>query len=444
MKVIKYYHNFEKAQILPMVALMLVALVAFAALILDGGAIMSNKRSAQAAADAGALAGAHRECYNLGNTVSVAQSYAIENGAVEDPLPIVDVDNKEVTVTATVEHESFFAKIFGVKTLTAKAKATAGCYGVEGIGVVPVAFNCTADTIGGHLSDGRYDCIMLGLDWNTQLFLLLDGKTVNIGGTNYSKSGNNILDADGAPPLNEMYIIITATKTCESQFGDVNCDLNDDGKDDIRFGGDRGWLYLTPSTSSIGQEVLHGPKTPYNLDSHVWLTGGDGNPVSIYKDMINAGYPGSVVKLPVFNVFCPGNPRTYVFTEDDKVDPMYRGMTCVDAAHYDARPPVDAFHWPPEPLGGDNFDMMRNDEGDNYHILNFAPFYVSCIDKKGECPGYQAAYESEELNTTDLKGDEPVIEGFFVTDYDLTSVDEEINCDINLGNCTISLKDSDN
>ncbi len=52
----------EVGQILPIVALSMVALIAMAALIIDGAVIMSHRRTAQAAADAAALAGAEWLC----------------------------------------------------------------------------------------------------------------------------------------------------------------------------------------------------------------------------------------------------------------------------------------------------------------------------------------------------------------------------------------------
>mgnify|MGYP002682684856 FL=1 len=52
-----------KGQIIVLFALGLLALIALAALVLDGGMLFLNRRTAQAAADAGALAGARALCY---------------------------------------------------------------------------------------------------------------------------------------------------------------------------------------------------------------------------------------------------------------------------------------------------------------------------------------------------------------------------------------------
>lgn len=90
------------------VVLAIFAIAAMITLILDGGAIMSNRRTAQAAADAGALAGAQRVCYGYSDGEAVATHYAMEkNGATSVNVSIVD---SVVYVEATVESESFFCQ----------------------------------------------------------------------------------------------------------------------------------------------------------------------------------------------------------------------------------------------------------------------------------------------------------------------------------------------
>ncbi|MBE0698523.1 MAG: hypothetical protein IH586_16525 [Anaerolineaceae bacterium] len=56
----KYHINnmLEKGQVIPLVIVMFLVIIGMVALIIDGAAVMSNRRTAQAAADAGALAGA--------------------------------------------------------------------------------------------------------------------------------------------------------------------------------------------------------------------------------------------------------------------------------------------------------------------------------------------------------------------------------------------------
>jgi len=77
-------HDLEAGQVLIIVAIMMFAIIAMAALILDGGALMSNRRVAQAAADSGALAGAQCICTGDcpgGSPEGTAILYATNNGA---------------------------------------------------------------------------------------------------------------------------------------------------------------------------------------------------------------------------------------------------------------------------------------------------------------------------------------------------------------------------
>jgi len=394
----------------------LFAIIGVVALILDGGGILFNRRTAQAAADAGALAGAQRACYGLSDPKGTAESYAINNGATSVEAI---VENKHVTVIATVENPSFFAKIFGEDTLQATAEATAGCYAVQGKGAIPLAWRCLPNDGSGPFNPD-YKCKMQTLNWEHigQLIVgqvsYLDISTWNGSSTRtYHMQGTNIVDDDGVPP-EQFYVVINEDKICFEDSGDPNdiiCDLQGDGKKDVVMGGDRGWLYLTADTSSIGDWVDDGPHPDSLLQPHVWLSGKSGNVVTIYILMKTHGYEGSVVLLPIYNVLCNGDPRT-------SIDP-WTGLYCVDAAHQD----------PPWSFGVDDFSEMQNVDP-KYHIIAFAPFYVSCVHKLGDCPGAQAL---------DLdKG--PVLEGFFLSEYNI-SIDVNQECDIDLGNCIITLSD---
>jgi len=124
MKKFQNKNKLETGQVIPLLVVMIFVIIGMVALILDGGAIMSNRRTAQAAADAGALAGAQRVCLGKSDAKSVAEYYATVNNKATSAL--ATVIDKCVIVEATVEHPSFFAKIFGEETLAASAEATAG------------------------------------------------------------------------------------------------------------------------------------------------------------------------------------------------------------------------------------------------------------------------------------------------------------------------------
>jgi len=407
--------GFEIGQVVPLIVLMLVAIISMVALVLDGGSIMSNRRTAQAAADAGALAGAQRACSGESDAKAVAESYAINNGATSAVATVVGT---EVEVIATVENSSYFAGIFGVETLTATSEAVAGCYGVSGKSVVPLAWYCKAPTVGGDPYPPEYGCQIQTISWDV-IGSFIEGEVDEVDIEDFDHNvvtyyrysdGTSLVDSSGNPP-EQIYIIMDADKICIEDGGDILCDLDGDGKKDVQVSGDRGWLYLTADTSSIGDWVDEGPHPDITLEPHIWLTGKSGVTASVYNKMIKSGFIGEVVLIPVFNYFCEGDPRT--------------DTACVDGAH--ASPP-----WP-EFTGVDDFSQIRNKK-DNYHIIAFEPFYISCIDKKGDCPGFQLA---QALSGGELK-DGPVIEGYFLSDM-AVSPDSNQGCDINLGNCTISL-----
>ena len=73
----------ENGQSIILVVLMLVGLIAMLALVLDGGKFDTQRRSAQVAADAGALAGAREYCITDNRTAAEnrALEYAVTRNA---------------------------------------------------------------------------------------------------------------------------------------------------------------------------------------------------------------------------------------------------------------------------------------------------------------------------------------------------------------------------
>ena len=154
MKHFTYSKKLEQGQVLVIVAISLVALIGLAAVILDGGALLLNRRAAQNAADAAALAGAREYCRNKsavwgdpndeteGDISDIINTYATDNNATvlwgndqtyltgENVGVIEGLARGEVIVTVEVEHNSFFARLFGEDTLRATADAGAGCFPV--------------------------------------------------------------------------------------------------------------------------------------------------------------------------------------------------------------------------------------------------------------------------------------------------------------------------
>jgi len=419
-------HKLETGQVIPLIVLMLFVIIGMVALILDGGSIMSNRRSAQAAADAGAMAGAQRACSGHDDAKAVAEEFAINHNAATSALATVVDQN--VTVTTTVENPSFFSKIFGQETLSATAEATAGCYGPKGTSALPLAFYCRADTVGGSNPE-NYDCVMKTLNWDDELKPLINGSTVAIDGVDYFIKDNSIVqeNKNKVPLMKYIYIIMDDDKVCESDLGGYDCDFNNDGKDELQFSGNRGWIYLTPSLKPKAA-IVEGADNGVNISGHQWFTGDPGVMASITIAMQNHDYAGKIVMVPLYNYLCEKGPDP-----DDPNDP------CVAAAH-DPNAFEEGLGWPAEPPGGDDFSTIRQTNKDNYHVVTFAPFYISCIKKQGggqkSCPGFQYAednYDYDNSNTT-------VIEGYFIDGYPV-SVDSTASCVLNTGNCVMSISD---
>ena len=418
----KKFQNKNKlitGQVIPLLVVMIFVIIGMVALILDGGSIMSNRRTAQAAADAGALAGAQRVCLGKSDAKSVAEYYATVNNKATSAL--ATVIDKCVIVEATVENPSFFAKIFGEETLAASAEATAGCYAASGKSVIPMTWRCWPNDNEGPFNE-EYGCEMQTLSWEL-IGPMVDPNwipsservtSVSISdskGTSsvYHMSSTSIVDSTGLIPPEQIYIISDSDKLCIEDGGEIDCDLDDDGKNDIQLGGNRGLLYLTADTSDIKKWITNPPD--FTSKSHIWLSGKPGVEKDVTIAMIAEGFPGKVVIVPVYNEICAGDPRT--------------DSACVEAVH--ASPPWPVFD------GEDDFSEIRNATL-NYHIIAFAPLYISCVSKLGDCPGYRYA----QTFNSELKDNEPVTEGYFLTDVDV-SPDSSRNCDINLGSCTVSL-----
>ena len=108
----------EKGQNLVIFALIFVGLIAVVALLIDGGFVLARRRTAQAAADAAALAAAEEYCrgdaFDAASAEIVASTYAGINEAGLAPGGFsADPSTRRVTVTTLINHDSFFAHVIG-------------------------------------------------------------------------------------------------------------------------------------------------------------------------------------------------------------------------------------------------------------------------------------------------------------------------------------------
>jgi len=92
-----------------------------------------------------------------------------------------------------------------------------------------------------------------------------------------------------------------------------------------------------------------------------------------------------------------------------------------------------AYPRPEEPATGD-IDVV--DQRPKFHIITFNPFYISCVHtkKQDDCPGFELALEVN----SEIKDNTKALEGFFLKNVDLP-LDLETHCNVNLGNCVVSL-----
>lgn len=136
-------------QVLVWVAVLLVVLLAFAGLAIDGGIGLSQRREMQNAADAGALAGARELC--LGNRAQAkaqAQAYAQDNGAGQVKVEIRNatgtIDEAAGTVVWVEAQQTIqpsLLGVIGVQQYTVNATAKAGCMQTPtACGLWPIAF----------------------------------------------------------------------------------------------------------------------------------------------------------------------------------------------------------------------------------------------------------------------------------------------------------------
>ena len=386
-------NKLSKGQVLPLVVLMMFAIIAMVALILDGGALMSYRRTAQAAADAGALAGAQRVCRGQSDWKSVAEAYAINNGATN---AVATLNDNEVTVVAEDNNPSFFARIFGNDTLEASADATAGCFYPDAAKrVLPIAFYYKSPPVNAKdaVCDTDGSCNLVAHDFHELMTALSTTNTID---TTTDPDTVNL-------PLDDIYIISDKTKVCEkSVTGDIVC-TEMEGE---TSGGNRSFLDLNDVLAKI---ISNGLSTDLHIP--IWVNGEPGAVTAVYKPAnFITNYPPIVgyeslearlYFLPVFDKYC-------------------ENCGCDPTEDYD-------------PTYCDQYNSKA------YHLVGFGSFVVTCVQMNskceyGECVPAGGPYEIGGMEVADVKKDicpgllallasdplqdvESAIEGYFVLEF---------------------------
>jgi Flp pilus assembly protein TadG len=140
--------NNERGQSMVLTVVFMVVLLGFAALVVDVGSWYRAHRSAQATADASALAGA-AVLPDTSAASALANQYATKNGggAGSPQITFSQQGYETDTITVKVSRPSpgFFARVFGSKfmNVTVSGTATARAYNVQGVrnGIAPITVN---------------------------------------------------------------------------------------------------------------------------------------------------------------------------------------------------------------------------------------------------------------------------------------------------------------
>jgi secretion/DNA translocation related TadE-like protein len=134
----------ERGQATVLTVLCLTALLGMSAMVLDVGSWFRAQRATQAAADAAALAAAQSVPDDTGTAAELATLYLGKNGGGTHTTTFSKGIVKDDTVTVEVEREppGFFAKVFGINTVTVGARASARSSGIaEARWVAPITVN---------------------------------------------------------------------------------------------------------------------------------------------------------------------------------------------------------------------------------------------------------------------------------------------------------------
>ena len=369
----------EQGQIIVLIVVTLFIMIALAALVVDGGNLYLNRRAAQTAADAAALAGAYERCANKGSQTAVeaaASEYAItQNHATSVDQVIISDDQVEVVVSITMP--TFFARVFGLQQDMVVATASADCLipgGLKG-DVAPIAWTCRPP-VGGEVGDCNVERIPFDIfedieksGFNFDQFIL----DVGDGSTAFSYQ----TDLDGtAGEGKALYIVMDTDKfnentDCQMYGGPIDCDFNNDGIIDLAGGGDRGWLYLEGNASKL-KEIMKGG-TVGEVYTDRWYPGKPGAD-DVVVTMAKNYRVGDVIFIPVFDKLC----KTNNFFKD---------------CDYNS-PPDTVWEW--------------KGEYTYYRITEFAAFVITCVydNALDSCPGRtHAGLGKKDANT---------LEGYFL------------------------------
>ncbi len=353
-------HQSRKGQSLVLVALLLVVFIGLLAVVLDGGYGYLQRRAAQTAADAGALAGASEWCATgiASLAVDTAWEYAVQRN--EALLATATLSDGIVRVETEILFSTFFGTIFNRPQLIASAEAEAGCFNPgEAEGIMPIAWSCRQPTDWpapdpDEPISNYPQCEMIF----NKTYIIMDSKSTK-----------------------EDFVCIDLDDPGSSPPGALDCDYDDDGINDVLAGGDRSWLDLDGGGGGASEMVnwINGARIE-ELPIHTWLGGESGVINSVFQAV--EARIGDTFLIPVFDKYC---------TEKGKLPQT----ACPEL-------------WDP----GEDETIVSVGSGQlYYHVITFAAFTVTCVDAPpsyGPCPGHDAAGLPKNVKT---------IEGYFTNEF---------------------------
>lgn len=145
-----------------MVAIAMLAMLGFLALVTDVGQFYLVRNRLQAAADSAALAGAQDLAQQKSQTVAAATAndYADRNVATTHQT-IVTFNGSDIVVRVSADQATFFGRVFGRATVAISASATAGGAPVTGVrDLVPIAIPFSS--IEAHTGSGNPETFVFG------------------------------------------------------------------------------------------------------------------------------------------------------------------------------------------------------------------------------------------------------------------------------------------
>lgn len=386
-----WMQNSEKGQSLVIVVLAFIGLLAALALVLDGGMTFAHRRTAQAAADAGAMAGASVLCStgDANAAVTTALNYATINNRATSADVAVDANVRTVDVTTYIPFNTFFARLIGRPQIIVQADAMVGCVNPgAGDGVLPVAWSCRWGPNQPH--NPGDPCTEQAVIWDDGE-APFDPDSLQHRLTNTPDCG----EYEGTCIWPELYIVmddvaIMDSDICIESGGVILCDLDGDGEWDFQSSGDRSWLDLDgggQGSSQLVGWILNG--LDRNMTTHEWLPTKSGVSTNIFQAVETRRQTNPIVVVPMYDLLCPGNPTL--------------NANCTVHAE----------------------DILTYIKGSSsspthYHISGFAAFYITCVStaQNEYCPGKARGVEAGVVpaNTQGMSNAK-TIEGYFLRGY---------------------------